>query len=159
MGLADEFRSGNFSLYGQWQVSNQHHRLTPSSCGLISIVCLIVFGVLGFHVVWSIIGWIMAFLLVFIEIPLCLKVTTHRPVSSPDDNILQQFQNSYFRAVAYVVFAVVMWLAVGLSSLKLQIVSALTLSFGAVSYVIAAARHQTPASSTITGGTGVSTIV
>lgn len=31
MGLADEFRSGNFSLYGQWQVSNQHHRLTPSS--------------------------------------------------------------------------------------------------------------------------------
>ncbi|KAH7050753.1 golgi apparatus membrane protein TVP18 [Linnemannia elongata] len=143
MGLADEFRSGNFSLYGQW-------------CGLISIVCLIVFGVLGFHVVWSIIGWIMAFLLVFIEIPLCLKCC---PTSAKFDNILQQFQNSYFRAVAYVVFAVVMWLAVGLSSLKLQIVSALTLSFGAVSYVIAAARHQTPASSTITGGTGVSTIV
>ncbi|KAF9326839.1 Golgi apparatus membrane protein tvp18 [Linnemannia elongata] len=137
MGLADEFRSGNFSLYGQWQVSNQHHRLTPSSCGLISIVCLIVFGVLGFHVVWSIIGWIMAFLLVFIEIPLCLKCC---PTSAK-------------------LFAVVMWLAVGLSSLKLQIVSALTLSFGAVSYVIAAARHQTPASSTITGGTGVSTIV
>jgi hypothetical protein len=52
-----------------------------------------------------------------------------------------------------------MWLAVGIGSLNLQIISALALSFAAVSYVIAAIRHQTPASSTITGGTGVSTIV
>ncbi|KAG9070005.1 Golgi apparatus membrane protein tvp18 [Linnemannia hyalina] len=126
MGLADEFRSGNFSLYGQWQVRSYLHYL------------------------------IMAFLLVFIEIPLCLKCC---PTSAKFDNALQQFQNSYFRAIAYVVFAVVMWLAVGLGDRTLQVVSALALSFGAVSYVIAAARHQTPASSTITGGTGVSTIV
>ncbi|KAK3835998.1 MAG: golgi apparatus membrane protein TVP18 [Linnemannia elongata] len=143
MGLADEFRSGNFSLYGQW-------------CGLISIVCLIVFGIVSLHVVWSIIGWIIAFLLVFIEIPLCLKCC---PTSAKFDNFLHQFQNSFFRALAYVVFAVVMWLAVGVGSATLQVVSALALTFGAVSYVIAAARHQTPASSTITGGTGVSTIV
>ncbi|KAF9115838.1 Golgi apparatus membrane protein tvp18 [Mortierella sp. GBA39] len=154
MGLADEFRSGNFSLYGQWQYLFPVETL--AQCGLISIICLIVFGVVSFHLLWSIIAWIMAFLLVFIEIPLCLKCC---PTSAKFDNALQQFQNSYFRAVAYVVFAVVMWLAVGLGGRTLQVVSALALSFGAVSYVIAAARHQTPASSTITGGTGVSTIV
>ncbi|KAG0303238.1 Golgi apparatus membrane protein tvp18 [Linnemannia gamsii] len=126
MGLADEFRSGNFSLYGQWQVRP-------------SLRCLVI-----------------AFLLIFIEIPLCLKCC---PTSPKFDNALQQFQNSFFRAIAYVVFAVIMWLAVGIGSLNLQIISALALSFAAVSYVIAAIRHQTPASSTITGGTGVSTIV
>ncbi|KAG0354584.1 hypothetical protein BC939DRAFT_460655 [Gamsiella multidivaricata] len=143
MGLIDEFRSGNFSLYGQW-------------CGLLSIVCLILFGILSLNVLWSILAWIIAFLLIFIEIPLCLKCC---PTSAKFDNFLGQFQNSYFRAAAYIVFAVIMWLAVGVGGRTLQVVSALLLTAGAVSYVIAAARHQTPASSTITGGTGVSTIV
>ncbi|KAG0267064.1 Golgi apparatus membrane protein tvp18 [Linnemannia exigua] len=81
------------------------------------------------------------------------------PTSAKFDNFLNQFQNSYFRAVAYIVFAVIMWLAVGVGNRTLQLIPALILSFGAFSYVVAAARHQTPASSTITGGTGVSTIV
>ena len=75
------------------------------------------------------------------------------------DNILTKFQDSYFRGAAYIVFAIILWLAVGLGGRTLQVVSALLLSFGAASYTIAALRHQTPASSTITGGTGVSTIV
>ncbi|ORZ23843.1 hypothetical protein BCR41DRAFT_349285 [Lobosporangium transversale] len=143
MGLVDEFRSGNFSLYGQW-------------FGLFSIVSLILFSFLSFHILWSILGWIMAFLLVFIEIPFCLKCC---PTSAKFDNFLTQFQNSYFRAAGYVVFAIIMWLAFGIGGRTLQIVSALLLTGGAVSYTIAALRHQTPASSTITGGTGVSTIV
>ncbi|KAG0368456.1 hypothetical protein BGX24_002809 [Mortierella sp. AD032] len=81
------------------------------------------------------------------------------PTSAKFDNFLSKFQNSYFRAAAYIVFAVIMWLAVGIDGRVLQSIPALTLSFGAFSYVVAAARHQTPASSTITGGTGVSTIV
>ncbi|KAF8971975.1 hypothetical protein BGZ46_010196 [Entomortierella lignicola] len=102
MGLADEFRSGNFSLYGQWQV------------------------------------W--------------LDIDYH-------DNFLTQFQNSYYRAIAYVVFAIILWLDFALANRTLQIVNALLLTGGAISYIISALRHQTPASSTITGGTGVSTIV
>ncbi|KAF9900980.1 hypothetical protein BX616_002429 [Lobosporangium transversale] len=81
------------------------------------------------------------------------------PTSAKFDNFLTQFQNSYFRAAGYVVFAIIMWLAFGIGGRTLQIVSALLLTGGAVSYTIAALRHQTPASSTITGGTGVSTIV
>ncbi|KAG0288361.1 Golgi apparatus membrane protein tvp18 [Dissophora globulifera] len=98
----------------------------------------------------------MAFLLVFIEIPLCLKCC---PTSEKFDNFLRQFQKSYYRAAAYIVFAVVAWLAVGLGGATLQVISGLLLTGGAVSYIIAALRHQTPASSTITGGMGVSTIV
>ncbi|KAF9286148.1 Golgi apparatus membrane protein tvp18 [Mortierella alpina] len=125
-------------------------------CGLLSIVSLILFGILSFHFLWSILGWIIAFLLVFIEIPLCMKCC---PTSAKFDNILTKFQDSYFRGAAYIIFAIVLWLAVGLGGRTLQVVSALLLTFGAVSYSIAALRHQTPASSTITGGTGVSTIV
>ncbi|GJJ76987.1 hypothetical protein EMPS_09346 [Entomortierella parvispora] len=142
MSIIDEFRSGNFSLYGQW-------------CGLISIVLLIIFGIFGFTPLWSIIGWVIAFLLVFIEIPLCLKCC---PTSAKFDNFLIKFQNSYFRAVAYLVFAILMWVAVGRGH-TWRFLPALFLTAAVASYGIAALRHQTPASSTITGGTGVSTIV
>ncbi|KAG0020129.1 Golgi apparatus membrane protein tvp18 [Podila clonocystis] len=136
MSVIDEFRSGNFSLYGQWQVS------------------LILFAFIPIHIVWSIIAWIIAFLLVFIEVPLCLKCC---PTSAKFDTFLHNFQNSYFRAAAYLVFAILMWIA--FKSVTLQIISALLLTGAAVSYTIAAIRKQTPASSSITGGTGVSTIV
>lgn len=50
-----------------------------------------------------------------------------------------------------------MWISFKYTTL--QIISALLLTGAAVSYTIAAVRHQTPASSSITGGTGVSTVV
>ncbi|KAF9338987.1 Golgi apparatus membrane protein tvp18 [Linnemannia elongata] len=156
MSIVDEFRSGNFSLYGQW-------------CGLLSIVALILFGIINFSIGWSLIGcvfssyfsaslWsrIIAFLLVFIEIPLCMKCC---PTSEKFDNFLTKFQNSYFRAGAYLVFAILMWIAVGAGNRNLQTVSALLLTFAFLSYTFAALRGQTPTSSAITGGTGVSSIV
>ncbi|KAI8362250.1 hypothetical protein B0O80DRAFT_435393 [Mortierella sp. GBAus27b] len=86
MGLIDEFRSGNFSLYGQW-------------FGLFSVIALILFGILSFTPIWSIVGWIIAFLLIFVEIPLCLKCC---PTSAKFDNFLGKFQNSVVRAVGYI---------------------------------------------------------
>ncbi|KAG0277798.1 Golgi apparatus membrane protein tvp18 [Linnemannia gamsii] len=142
MSIVDEFRSGNFSLYGQW-------------CGLLSIVALILFGIFSFSVVWSPIGWVIAFILLFIEIPLCLKCC---PTSEKFDSFLTKFQNSYFRAGAYLVFCILMWVAVGTGH-GLQAISALFLTLAFVSYAIAGFRGQTPTSSAITGGTGVSTIV
>ncbi|KAF9926516.1 hypothetical protein FBU30_003919 [Linnemannia zychae] len=75
------------------------------------------------------------------------------------DNFLTKFQNSYFRAAAYLIFCILMWLAVGAGHKTVQVVSALLLTFAALCYGIAAMRGQTPTSSSITGGTGVSTIV
>ncbi len=88
-----------------------------------------------------------------------MTLTPPAVITFLSDNILTKFQDSYFRGAAYIIFAIILWLAVGLGGRTLQVVSALLLSLGAVSYTIAALRHQTPASSTITGGTGVSTIV
>ncbi|KAF9345929.1 Golgi apparatus membrane protein tvp18 [Mortierella sp. AD094] len=107
MSLIDEFRAGNFSLYGQW-------------CGLISICC---------------------------------------PTSQKFDTFLATFHNSYFRTGAYLVFATLMWIAVGVGGRTIQVVSAILLTLGTLSYGIAAVRGQSPASSAITGGTGVSSIV
>ncbi|KAF9907839.1 Golgi apparatus membrane protein tvp18 [Linnemannia zychae] len=100
--------------------------------------------------------WIIAFLLIFIEIPLCMKCC---PTSEKFDNFLTKFQNSYFRAGAYLVFCILMWIAVGAGHRNLQVVSALLLTLAFLAYGFAALRGQTPTSSSITGGTGVSTIV
>ncbi|KAG0006751.1 hypothetical protein BGZ65_004326 [Modicella reniformis] len=124
--------------------------------GLFSIIALIVFGILSFSPIWSILGWISAFLLVFVEVPMCLKCC---PTSAKFDNFLTKFQNSYIRTAGYIVFAAIMWVAVSVVGVGLYIVSAILLTIAAISYAIAAVRHQTHASSTITGGTGVSTIV
>ncbi|KAG0349807.1 Golgi apparatus membrane protein tvp18 [Podila minutissima] len=125
-------------------------------CGLLSIVALIIFGIINFKLLWSLIGWIIALLLVFIEIPMCLKCC---PTSPKFDEFVTKFHNSYFRAAAYLVFAILMWLAVGVGKASVQTVSALLLTFACLAYGIAAGRGQTPASSAITGGTGVSNIV
>ncbi|GJJ75763.1 hypothetical protein EMPS_08121 [Entomortierella parvispora] len=81
------------------------------------------------------------------------------PTSAKFDTFMGRFQNSYFRAGAYLIFCILMWLGVGVGHANLQTISALLLTFAALSYGFAALRGQTPASSTITGGTGVSTMV
>ncbi|ORX50947.1 hypothetical protein DM01DRAFT_251732 [Hesseltinella vesiculosa] len=89
MGCFDEAKSMNFSLYGQW-------------LGIISICLLIALGVVGIasHVVFSIVGWVIAFLLVLVEIPLCIKLC---PTSPKLDVFISYFENCYFRAVMYLV--------------------------------------------------------
>ncbi|KAF9102069.1 Golgi apparatus membrane protein tvp18 [Mortierella sp. AM989] len=91
-----------------------------------------------------------------LAIPFCLKCC---PTSAKFDNFLIQFQNSYYRAAGYIVFAIILWIEVGPGNSTIQVINALLLTGGAISYIISALRHQTPASSTITGGSGVSTIV
>ncbi|KAF9159650.1 Golgi apparatus membrane protein tvp18, partial [Actinomortierella ambigua] len=123
--------------------------------GLAAFISLIIAGILNFHLLWSLLGWIIAFLIIFIEVPLCLKCC---PTSPKFDAFMTKFQNSYFRATGYTVFAIIMWLAVGFGP-SWQAFSAIFLTIAAVSYAVSAARHQTPAQSTLTGGSGVSTIV
>ncbi|CAO3626030.1 unnamed protein product [Cunninghamella blakesleeana] len=144
MGCMDEITSKNFSLYGQW-------------LGIISIILLIALGIVGFigHVVFSIVGWVIAFILILVEIPLCLKLC---PTSPKLDGFISYFENCYFRAAMYLIFAVVMFL----SNLMYQtplIAAAVALLLGAISYGAAAAMGQTFASSRILGGTGTDNVV
>ncbi|KAG0238757.1 Golgi apparatus membrane protein tvp18 [Actinomortierella wolfii] len=116
--------------------------------------CLILNSFIPFNVIWSIIGWIIAALIIFIEVPLCLKCC---PTSPKFDAFMSKFQNSYLRAAGYTVFAILLWIAV--SKEATRVVPALFLTITAISYAVSAFRNQTPTQSTLTGGAGVSTIV
>ncbi|KAI9314313.1 hypothetical protein BX666DRAFT_1862927 [Dichotomocladium elegans] len=124
MGVFGEFASLNFSLYGQW-------------LGIISICLLIALGIVGFmaHIVFSIVGWAIALILIFVEIPLCLKFCPTSP----------RF------------FAIVMFLSNILNTGPL-IAAAVALLLAAISYGIAAVKGQSFASSRILGGTGVDNV-
>ncbi|KAI8988951.1 putative clathrin-coated vesicle protein [Pilobolus umbonatus] len=144
MTCFSEITSMNFSLYGQWM-------------GLVSVVLLIVLGIVGFlgHVVFSIVGWVIALLVAFVEIPFCTRLC---PTSPKFDSFLSYFENSWFRAIMYIVFAVVMFLSnlLGASSL---IACGVTLLLSGLCYMAAAAMGQSFASSKFLGGTGVDNVV
>ncbi|KAG2235594.1 hypothetical protein INT48_002368 [Thamnidium elegans] len=143
MGFFDEIKSKNCSLYGQW-------------LGIISIILLIALGIVGFtgHIIFSIVGWVIAFLLVLVEIPLCLKVC---PTSPKLDSFIAYFENCYFRAILYLVFAVVMFLS-NLVSVGPLIACGVSLLLASICYGIAAFTGQAYASSKILGGTGVDNV-
>ncbi|KAJ8660713.1 hypothetical protein O0I10_003356 [Lichtheimia ornata] len=144
MGLFGEFTSLNFSLYGQW-------------LGIVAIILLIVLGIIGFmsHIAFSIVGWVIAFILLFVEVPLCLKLC---PTSPKFDSFLTYFENTWLRALMYLIFAIVMFLSNIISSSSLN-ACAVVLLLGAICYAIAAVRGQSFASSRLLGGTGVSNVV
>ncbi|CAO3691445.1 unnamed protein product [Rhizopus stolonifer] len=144
MGVFDEVKSRNFSLYGQW-------------LGIISIILLIALGIVGFmsHVVFSIVGWIIALILVGVEIPLCFKMC---PTSPKFDTFITYFENCYFRAAMYLVFAVVMFLS-NLLNVGPLIATGVSLLLAAICYGIGAATGQAFASSRLFGGSGVDNVV
>ncbi|KAI7858601.1 hypothetical protein BDC45DRAFT_498709 [Circinella umbellata] len=144
MGACDEVTSRNFSLYGQW-------------LGIISIILLIALGIVGFleHVVFSIVGWVIALILLFVEIPLCLKCC---PTSPKFDGFITYFENCWFRATMYLVFSVVMFLS-NLMHTGPLIAAAVCLLLAAICYGAGAATGQSFASSKYLGGTGVDNVV
>ncbi|KAI8138086.1 hypothetical protein BJV82DRAFT_646641 [Fennellomyces sp. T-0311] len=124
MGCFDEVKSRNFSLYGQW-------------LGIISIILLIALGIVGFldHIVFSIVGWVIALILIFVEIPLCIKCCPTSPK----------------------LFAVVMFLS-NLIHTGPLIAAAVCLLLAAICYGAGAATGQGFASSKYLGGTGVDNV-
>ncbi|KAI9246586.1 hypothetical protein EDC94DRAFT_627241 [Helicostylum pulchrum] len=144
MGCFGEIKSMNFSLYGQW-------------LGLISVILLIALGVVNFlgNIVFCIVGWVIALIILFVEIPLCLKFC---PTSPKFDAFISRFENSWFRAIMYLVFAIVMFLSHLLGSSTL-IVCGVVLLLSAISYLAAAIMGQAFASTGFLGGTGVNNVV
>ncbi|CAO3606797.1 unnamed protein product [Mucor fragilis] len=144
MGFLDELKSRNFSLYAQW-------------LGVISIALLIALGVvtLTSNPIFAIIGWVIAFILFFVEVPLCTKFC---PTSPRFDSFIARFENAYFRGAVYIVFSVVMFLSTIINTTVL-VVPAVTLLLTFISYVIAALKKQPYASTKILGGTGVDNVV
>jgi len=147
MTLADEFRSRNFSIYGQWT-------------GVLCIVLCIALGIANlFHIslviIFSIICLISGLILIFLEIPLLLRIC---PTSAKFDEFMRRFTTNYMRASMYGVMSLVQWLSliVGHTSL---VAAAVFLMFAAIFYLIAAFKGQEFAGSKTLGGHGVAQMI
>ncbi|KAG2189178.1 hypothetical protein INT44_004320 [Umbelopsis vinacea] len=129
---------------------------------------LIALGIVGFlsHVVFSIVGWVIAFILVLVEVPLCMRMC---PTNDKFDTFIRYFENTLFRAIMYLCFAVVMFLS-SLMNTGPLIAAGVSLLLAALCYGelhetlschcgFATVKGQGFASSSMLGGTGVDNVV
>ncbi|PNS20757.1 hypothetical protein CAC42_2688 [Sphaceloma murrayae] len=149
MTIADEFRSRNFSIYGQW-------------AGVLCIVLCFALGIANFFnllrpvlIVFAIICLVSSFVLLFIEIPLLLRIC---PTSPKFDAFIRRFETNYMRAAIYLVMSIVQWLSliVDVSSL---IAAAVFLLVAAAFYGLAGLKGQGFAASKTLGGAGVAQMI
>ncbi|KAJ2720099.1 Golgi apparatus membrane protein tvp18 [Coemansia sp. Benny D115] len=140
MGFVEELKTGNFSLYGQW-------------LALLSGVLLIVLGAvtLPFHLIYSILAIVFGAICIVIEIPLLIKLC---PTGPTFDRAFGGLKNHWWRFVAYLVFAIVMWSSLAKGGGILAI-GACTVTLAAVAYFIAAVKKQSKVTISMFGGSGV----
>jgi hypothetical protein len=121
MNLLEELKSGKAGIYAQW-------------IGLISIIFLLAFGIslfLSSVIVFCIIAFVQAGLILLIEYPFCAKMLRGT------DRLIQAAESKPFKAGMYAVFAVLQWLSLLVATSGL-IVPAILLSLTAILYGIIA---------------------
>ncbi|TPX46235.1 hypothetical protein SeMB42_g03781 [Synchytrium endobioticum] len=140
MTVLDEIKSGHMTFYAQW-------------AAILSIIFLIVFGIMNIlgNPIFSIIGWGIAFVLIFLEIPMLARCCPSNPTF---DNFIKFFERNSTRVFLYAAFAVLEWLSV-LIRADTIILCAITLTATFVFYVIAMFKGETPMKSGFTGGSGI----
>ncbi|KAL6244073.1 Golgi apparatus membrane protein tvp18 [Rhinocladiella similis] len=143
MTLAEEFRSRNFSELG--------------------VLCIILGFALGianiFHfnalIAFSIILLASSFVLIFIEIPLLLRIC---PTSAKFDAFIRRFTTNYMRAAIYGVMSVVQWLSLIVDPSSL-IAAAVVLALAGLCYALAGLKQQEFVGSKTLGGQGVAQMI
>ncbi|KXL44439.1 hypothetical protein M433DRAFT_110212 [Acidomyces richmondensis BFW] len=147
MTLAEELRSRNFSIYGQWT----------------GVLCMILCFALGianiFHFHWvilfSIFCLVSSFIILFIEIPLLLRIC---PTSPAFDNFIRRFETNFMRAAIYLVMSLIQWLSIIASATSL-IAAAVVLLIAAIFYALAGVKGQAFVNSKTLGGQGVAQMI
>jgi len=147
MTLADEFRSRNFSIYGQWT-------------GVLCMVLCFALGIANiFHfdiiILWSVICLVCAFIILFIEVPLLLRIC---PTSPKFDEFIRRFNTNYTRAAIYLIMSIIQWLSLIRYATSL-IAAAVVLLFAAAFYALAGIKGQEFQSSKTLGGQGVAQMI
>ncbi|KAL1311404.1 hypothetical protein AAFC00_001569 [Neodothiora populina] len=145
--IAEEFRSRNFSIYGQWT----------------GVLCMILCFALGianiFHFHWiilfSVFCLISSFIILFIEVPLLLRICPTSPVF---DQFMRRFTTNYMRALIYLVMSVIQWLSLIAYATSL-IAAAVFLLLAACFYALAGVRGHEFAGSKTLGGQGVAQMI
>lgn len=148
MTLAEEFRSRNFSIYGQWT-------------GVLCIVLCFALGIANIfttnvlHIVISVICLASSFVILFIEVPFLLRIC---PTSSKFDDFIRRFTTNWMRAAMYVILSGIQWasLATGACSL---IAAAVFLIIAGLFYALAGLKSQEFVGSKTLGGAGVAQMI
>ncbi|CAA9966507.1 hypothetical protein PTNB73_07953 [Pyrenophora teres f. teres] len=147
MTLAEEFKSRNFSIYGQWT-------------GVLCIFLCFALGIANiFHanfvIAFSIVCLVCSFIIIFIEIPLLLRIC---PTSPKFDEFIRKFSSNYMRAAIYGVMSVIQWISIWPQATSL-IVAAVFLLLAAVFYALAGFKGQQFQGSKTLGGQGVAQMI
>jgi len=146
--IGSEFKTRNFSIYGQW---------TGILCMFLCIALGIsnVFHVVVLWIILSIICLITGLLIIFLEIPLLLRIC---PTSPKFDEFIRKFHSNWGRAAFYIIASVLQWLSLihGATSL---IAAAVFLLFAGLFYAAAAVKGQEFMGSKTLGGAGVAQMI
>jgi len=147
MTIAEEFRSRNFSIYAQWT-------------GVLCILLCFALGIANiFHfnllIIFSIICLVCAFIILFLEIPLLLRIC---PTSPAFDGFIRRFETNYMRAGIYLIMSVVQWLSIIVDASSL-IAAAVFLLLAAAFYALAGIKGQGFVGSKTLGGQGVAQMI
>ncbi|KAI9011182.1 hypothetical protein BC832DRAFT_327795 [Gaertneriomyces semiglobifer] len=131
MGFGNEITSGKFTIYAQWS----------AIIALLRIVNFI-------HIIpFAIIGFVGAFFLVWLEIPLLTRCCPGGPRM---DRFTKIFSNTLFRSMLYAAFSVVLWLSILMKSTSF-LAAAVFMSISAVFYLVSVGRGEDLERSSITG--------
>lgn len=141
--IGSEFKTRNFSIYGQWT-------------GILSILICLAVGISNFFhadiiLIWAIICVITGFLIIFLEVPLLLRIC---PTSKTFDDFMRKFHSLWGRAGFYIVASVVQWTSLIRFATSL-IAAAVLLLLAGLFYVLAAVKGQEFTGSKTLGGQGI----
>ncbi|QIW95180.1 hypothetical protein AMS68_000698 [Peltaster fructicola] len=149
MTIMEEFKSRNFSIYGQWT-------------GVLCIFLCFALGLANIITIYipiipfSIVCLVCSFLIIFIEIPLLLKIC---PLSEGFNNFIKLFATNYMRAIIYLAMALIQWCTLILGVVTSLIAAAVFLTIAAIFYALAGVRGQAFAGSKTLGGAGVAQMI
>ncbi|KAL2854414.1 Golgi apparatus membrane protein tvp18 [Aspergillus pseudoustus] len=148
MSLAEEFRSRNFSIYGQWT-------------GVLCIILCLAVGIANIFsfnavlIIFSILCIVSGCILVFIEVPFLLRIC---PTSEKFDTFIRRFTTNYMRAAVYTVMSIVQWLSL-LKDASSLLAAAVLLLIAGLFYALAGFKNQDFVGSKTLGGQGIAQMI
>ncbi|KAK9446546.1 uncharacterized protein V1518DRAFT_423772 [Limtongia smithiae] len=143
MSFLDDFKTRNFSLYGQWSGI-----LTIIICLAVGIASIFTFSV-GI-IIFAAVCLATGLTLIFVEIPFLGRIC---PISENFTNFTRRFNNNVPRAGFYFLLALVQWFSLFVRASSL-IVAAVFLTITSFCYALAAVKKQEFATSSALGGAG-----
>jgi len=108
-----------------------------------------------FLIGFSIVCILSAFVILFIEVPLLLRVC---PTSAKFDSIISKITTNYMRAATYFVMSLIQWFTPFFAWTSL-LVPAILLLLTSICYLLAGLKHQDFVGSKTLGGQGVAQMI